>query len=265
MPDPVRVFCGADANNCDLEQMAVFEYTLRRHCSMPLELRWMRLNNKPPSFWYVKKWGTAGFSTPFTAFRWGVAEFCGFEGKAIYCDVDQWWQRDPVILWDHPMSDGAVILNKQNEGKFGCSVMVIDCAKMKKHVSKFDKADPKFNWKMNNYFRQNNHLVDKWDSSVIDWNVLDGAHFDNIDDPRIGLVHCTKMGTQPSHEFSLPRLAKEGQKHWYDGKVGPHPREDIRKKFAKLLSEAKSAGYTLDQYRNPDKPVKFHKKSYKGK
>ena len=264
MSDRIRIFVGMDPNDCDLEQAAVFAYTAHLHASMPLEITWMRLTHDKSSHWALKKWATAGFSTPFTAFRWGVPAACAYEGKAIYCDVDQWWQRDPALLWNHPIKPGCVLLNKANEGKVGFSVMLMDCAAMKPHIQS-KPSDPKFNKINTDYFRRNNHLVDKWDSSVIDWNVCDGSGFADINDERVGLVHVTKMGTQPSHEYALPRLAREGKTHWYDGKIEPHPRVDIREKFRTLLLEAQEAGFKLDRYRNTGSPVVFGKKSYRGR
>lgn len=263
MSDPIRVFVGCDGNNCDLEQMAVFDYTLHRHASQPVELRWMRLTHDKGSPWRLSKWATSSFSTPFTPFRWSVPSVCGWEGRAIYCDVDQWWQQDVAELWNHPMN-GKVLLNKSNEGKAGFSVTMFDCAKSKDHI-KGKPSDPKFQDLNNRYFRAHPELVEVWDRNVRDWNVLDGGNFESLDDPRIGLIHVTKMNTQPSHEFSLPRLAKEGEHHWFDGKIEPHPRADIRERFASLLRQAIASGYTLDRYRRRGEPVRFSKKSYRGK
>lgn len=263
MSDPIRVLVGMDANNADLEQAAVFEYTLRRHASRPVELRWMRLNHDKDSPWRLSRWATHAWSTPFTGMRWSLPEVCGYEGRAIYCDVDQWWQRDVAELWDTPMN-GKVLLNKANEGKVGFSVTMFDCAKAKGHIQS-KPSDPKYHDLNLKYFRSNLHLVEKWDSNVVDWNVCDGGGFADINDPRIGLSHLTRMGTQPSHEYSLQRLAKEGERHWYDGKMEKHPRQDIRDKFASLLRQALEAGYTLDRYRRKGERIHFGKKSYRGK
>lgn len=263
MSDPVRIFVGCDGNDADLESMAVFHMTLDRHCSRPYELRWMRMNHDKGSPWRISKWATAKWSTPFTGTRWSVPSACGYEGRGIYCDVDQWWQRDPAELWDTPMH-GKVLLNKSNQGKVGFSVTVFDCALAKAHIQS-KPSDPGFHDANLKYFRAHPELVATWDSDVVDWNVIDGGNFTSLEDPRIGLVHYSRMGHQPSHEFSLPRLAAEGAKHWYDGKIEPHPRQDMREKFAKLLRQAIESGFTLDRYRRRGEPVRFSKKSYRGK
>ena len=57
------------------------------------------------------------------------------------------------------------------------------------------------------------------------------------------------MGTQFSHKISFPRLEREGRKHWFDGTVMPHPRQDLQALFERLYQEALDAGYSLDNYR----------------
>ena len=57
------------------------------------------------------------------------------------------------------------------------------------------------------------------------------------------------MGTQFSHKYSLPRLEAAGQKHWFDGKIMPHPREDLTELFDQYYQEAIAAGYHPENYR----------------
>lgn len=261
MTDPIRIFVGADANDCDLEQMAVFEYSLAQQCSRPYELRWMRLNNDKDSPWRQSVWATASFSTPFSAFRWSVPAACDYEGKAIYCDVDTWWQRDPAELWDQPF-DGKCLMAAGNYGKPSYGVLFWDCAAAKGHIQG-KQTDVKYMGANTAYFRANGErLVRVWDG---DWNCLDGGKYESVDDPRIGLFHATRMNSQPSHEFALPRLAAAGERHWFDGEISPHPRADVREKFAMLLRKAIAAGFTLDRYKRKGPPIKFGKKSYRGK
>ena len=259
--DPIRIFCGADCGDGDLEFMSVFEFTLARHCSRPYELRWMRLNNDPTSPWRHSLWSTSSFSTPFTSFRFGVPAACEYEGKAIYCDVDTWWQRDPAELWDQ-QHNGAALMAAGNYGKPSYGVLFWDCVAARGHIqSKPHKPD--FMGANTAYFRAAGAPVVKvWDG---DWNCLDGGKYDSIDDPRIGLVHCTRMGTQPIHRHAGPRLKALGQKHWYDGAISPHPRQDVQDKFDSLLRASIAAGFTLDRYKSKGPPIKYSKKSYRGK
>lgn len=259
--DPIRIFVGVDANDCDLEQAAVHEFSLAQKCSRPYELRWMRLNSDPDSPWRQSLWSTASFSTPFSAFRWGIPAACEYEGKAIYCDVDTWWQRDPAELWGQSF-DGAALMAAGNYGKPSYGVLFWDCAAAKGHIqSKPHKSD--YMGANTAYFRAAGPPVVKvWQG---DWNCLDGGKYESVDDERIGLVHCTKMNWQPSHEHALPRLKAAGERHWFDGNIEPHPRQDVRDKFASLLRSAIAAGFTLDRYKRKGPPIKFGKKSYRGR
>jgi hypothetical protein len=56
------------------------------------------------------------------------------------------------------------------------------------------------------------------------------------------------MGTQFSHRYSLPRLRAAGQAHWFDGKIIPHPRQDLALLFDQYYQEALSAGYKPENY-----------------
>ena len=52
MQEVIKVFVGCDPNDCDLEQMMVLDYSIRKHCSLPVEIHWMQLSRDPQSFWY---------------------------------------------------------------------------------------------------------------------------------------------------------------------------------------------------------------------
>ena len=45
MTQTIQVFVGCDPNNCDLEQMMVLEYSLRKHTSHPVNITWMQLSH----------------------------------------------------------------------------------------------------------------------------------------------------------------------------------------------------------------------------
>jgi hypothetical protein len=56
------------------------------------------------------------------------------------------------------------------------------------------------------------------------------------------------MGTQFSHKYAIPRLAKMDQKHWFDGKIMPHPRQDLIELFDEYYAEALKLGYKPENY-----------------
>ena len=259
MPEVIRIFTACDPNGCDLEQQAVHSYTAHLHASVPIEIHWVSLTQDKVSHWHIGKWATAGWRTSFTGLRWGVPAACGYEGKAIYCDVDTWWERDPLELWSQPFN-GAAMMAAGNFGKPSYGVLFFDCAAIKPYIQS-KPSDPRFADANTKYFREHGELVRVWDG---DWNCLDGGRYTSVTDTRIGLHHATRMGTQPSHKHALPRLAAAGQKHWYDGAISPHPRADYQARFDALLAEAIAAGYTLDKY-VPAQRVEFTKKSYRGR
>ncbi|MFD1245134.1 hypothetical protein [Paralysiella testudinis] len=57
-----------------------------------------------------------------------------------------------------------------------------------------------------------------------------------------------QMGTQLSHKYSIPRLQAAGQKHWFDGALLTHPRQDLTDLFDQYYQEALAAGYRLENY-----------------
>lgn len=89
----IKIFVGCDPNNCDLEQMMVLDYSVRKHTKHPVEIIWMQLSHDPNSPWYTNQqtgegWHTEHWATPFSGFRWAIPESCNFQGRAIYMDAD---------------------------------------------------------------------------------------------------------------------------------------------------------------------------------
>ena len=66
------------------------------------------------------------WKTGFTAYRYAIPELAGFNGRAIYNDVDQIYLDDPAVLQSEEMSGAAVLaLNSRDT-----SVMVMDCGEL---------------------------------------------------------------------------------------------------------------------------------------
>ena len=70
----IKVFVGCDPNNCDLEQMMVLDYSIKKHTQQPVEIIWMQLSRDPSSYWYSdpksnQGWRTENWATPFSGFR----------------------------------------------------------------------------------------------------------------------------------------------------------------------------------------------------
>ena len=110
MSDVIKLFVGCPPNGEDAELMMVLENTLRKNCSMDVDIEWMMMSHDPESHWYG--WETSTWSTPFSGFRWGVPSFCNYEGQAIYMDCDMIIQADLAELWNNPWKPDKVIQMK---------------------------------------------------------------------------------------------------------------------------------------------------------
>ncbi|MGI4856232.1 MAG: glycosyl transferase [Janthinobacterium lividum] len=270
MAEAIRIFVGCDPNDCDLEQMAVLEYSLRQHASMPVEIHWMQLSRDPASPWYADPahpenggWRTEQWATPFSGFRWAIPALCNFTGRALYLDADILALRDVAELWSRPFEPGKALMAKGRKNSWRFCVMLWDCAAARDLLPPLDelKRTPDAHANLTRRFSEHTEAIQALHA---DDNNIDGE-----DKPieQIRLLHYSDMGTQLSHPHAMPRLAAEGQRHWFDGRVLPHPRKDLQALFDRYYRAALAAGVTLDQYRAPARfgaLVKASQASYKG-
>ena len=136
LDQPIKIFIGCDPNNSDLEQMMVLDYSLHKHTSEPVEIIWMQLSRDPSSVWYSNPqtgegWHTEKWATPFSGFRWAIPEYCSFSGRAIYMDADMVVLDDIAKLWQHPISDEAILAAKGDGDLMRLCTCVWDCQKAK--------------------------------------------------------------------------------------------------------------------------------------
>lgn len=242
MSDTIRLFVGTSANNEDLEAECVYEYTARKYCSLPLKITWMRQAAKGP---YAGWASSRNNRTPFTAFRWSLPSMCNYEGRAIYTDVDFFFVADLAELWTQPIPNVALVRNAT--GKLSTSCILFDCAKAKGHVPDLNalKKMPDAHGTLLNYFRKNPHLLSPTEGN---WDCPDLKGW-NLDDPDLKAVHFTRIETQLHLKYAIPRLAKEGRKHWYTGEVFAHPNGELAAHYDALYDQALIAGYTPERAR----------------
>ena len=248
----IRVFVGCSANGEDAEAAALLEYTLRKHCSQPLEITWMRLSRDPASPWYSDPrknagWNTVGWATPFSAFRWAIPHVCNYEGRAIYMDVDQIAMDDIAKLNGQSIPAGKALLAKDN---VHTCCMLFDNARMKSYLPTFEQLRRT----QGLYRNVRNNLASAIAKFQNNWNCLDGENYKTLDDSDIKVIHFTKVETQPHLKWALPRLKASGRKHWNAhtlhslDKGLPHARPDVQPLVDKLWEEAQVAGYRAETY-----------------
>ncbi|WP_296403710.1 glycosyltransferase [Psychrobacter sp.] len=263
----IKVFVGCDPNNSDLEQMMVLDYSIKKHTTIPVEIIWMQLSRDPESFWYSNPekgegWNTQKWATPFSGFRWAIPDYCDFKGRAIYMDADMVVLSDLSELWSHPIEGEAIVAAKTKDSIARLCTCVWDCQKASQVLPPVSqlKADLEGHGKLMKQFKEQPELITPYIDS---YNCIDGEDLE-IKDMKI--LHYSDMGTQFSHKYSISRLKSEGAKHWFDGKIMPHPRQELTDLFDQYYKEALKENYSVENYRvEPfgDFPKKTHK-NYKG-
>lgn len=250
--DPIRVFVGCAPNDADLESQAVLEWSIVKHSSRPVDITWMQLNRNPDSLWFSDPeqglgWRTETWATPFSCFRFSVPRACDYEGKAIYTDSDVIFLADIAELWDQQFKPGKCVMGKGG-GSWRLCVSLWDCAAARGWLPDYDflRSNPHSHANLCATVR-NGKMVQAFEGN---WNCLDGEDLD-LTDPSLKALHYTAMSNQPHLRHAIPRLAAEGRKHWYDGKVEPHWRKDVIELFECMLVEAKDNGFRPENYAVP--------------
>lgn len=232
----VRLFIGTSPNSEDREIEMIYEYSLKKNTDCDLEITWMRLSNNKKDFW--GGWNTKSWFTPFSGFRWSIPEYCNFEGRAIYTDVDMINLFDISQLFSVDMKGCPIAARKGLRWSYEYCVMVFDCKKAQDHIWPLKKL--KSNHKSHSFHKEYfNHssLVAEIDPS---WNCLDG---EDKEINQIKQFHFTNMQSQPWHPS------------WYKGEPLPHPRNDILKVYESLKLEALENGFKLKEF--PKQKVKY--------
>ena len=220
--DPIRIFIGSSVRNV-IEQK-VYCYTLKKHTQRPIDFNIIDgLNGTVTNLdtGEVKQLpsDTTKYipgATAFTLARWAIPEWCGYQGKAIYCDSDQLAMADIAELWDLDLGESffaAVPVKKakcyphyvrlflQNyleaeDDYYLASVMLMDCEKASgwslDSLVKLVNAGA-FTLEQMMYlcapFRDYFGITIK--ALPNEWNHLDVVY------PESKIVHFTDMSTQP--------------------------------------------------------------------
>jgi hypothetical protein len=225
--DKVKVFIGTSSNGEDALIEMAYEYSLRKETDRELEIVWMRQTNDPHCFWHG--FADQNWSTPFSGFRWAIPEYCNFEGRAIYTDVDMLNFHDIGELFDMDMGDSWILARdgKRFGGKEFC-VMLFDCAKFGGRIPPKEtwKKEPTAHHQFIHNFVQNGTVGDLDPA----WNSHDRDVF------PFKQLHYTHMPTQP------------WKPAWFTGDPQDHPHPDLVELFWLYVDMAKEAGYNIDDY-----------------
>ena len=269
MDDPIRIFVGCSANNEDLESQSVFEFTLRRYCSRPIDIVWMQLSRDPASPYYSNPgtdagWRTTNWATPFSGLRWSIPAVCQFQGRGIYVDSDFIFKADIAEIWDQPIPEGKVVIAKGAgaPGRYCCSVW--DAAAAGRAISvglrlhpdatpatqlAALQRDPGSHDRLTRHFRAHQELIEPFANR--DFNVLDYNLPADLSAPHVGAIHYTWMERQPQLRHAIPRLAAAGRQHWFDGRVEvDKQRPDLLELFDTELAAATEAGLPPSAYQH---------------
>lgn len=195
----IRVFVGTDS---DIHHVAerVLLYSIAQNTSSDVKVNFIRPG------WKV---GCTGFTTH----RYLVPRLCGFEGFAIYLDVDMIVLGDLTELWEHRHAGKWCVTRKSDD-----AVSVIDC-------SAFTDLPMDHALRLADSGVTARKIIgDRLSVSIpTDWNVYDAVT------PDAKIVHYTNLATQPWHP--VPNFAYK-----------PHESQAA----VDLFNEYRSASYADD-------------------
>jgi len=117
---PVRIFLGTQPEQYRAERVFFWSIEQVRDPSRVYEIYLMK---RMPGYQRTWLWNTG-----FTNYRFAIPYYAGYQGRAIYNDVDQTYHADPAELFDTDMGDHAVLAVSMTD----TSVMLMDCERMAK-------------------------------------------------------------------------------------------------------------------------------------
>lgn len=152
---PIRIFIGSSAKNIIEEK--VFRYSLQKYTHAAIEV--YAIDGQTGTATQVETGevkelpknaiGRIKGATAFSLARWAIPEWCGYQGRAIYCDSDQIALADLSDLWNFELSGAPFAAVPVKQAKchrhyvqhflkdyltpdheyYLASVMLIDCEK----------------------------------------------------------------------------------------------------------------------------------------
>jgi len=206
---PVRIFVGTEPAQFRAERVFVWTVAKHRNPGRAYEIYLMSdLEGFDRSTW----------KTGFTQYRYAIPGLAGYQGRAIYNDVDQIYLTDPAELFDADMKGAAVLSINDKE----TSVMLLDCEKLAPLWPIEQARVPN----KHKFFRARAHDAGLWGTMDPAWNARDDEYVEG----RSKLLHFTTLHTQPWRPF--PEVLR----------YRPHPFQSL---WDALEAEADTARFTL--------------------
>ena len=249
MTDRIKLFVGCSPGGEDAESQMVLEYSIKKNTTIPVDIVWMRLSHDPESFWYTAEddgWSTKTWATPFSGFRWAIPAYCNYEGKAIYCDSDFVFISDLKKLWNQEFQPDKVVMAKGGDQGWRYCLAFWNCeaAKNVPLINNLDRSKkiPNFHQRMMAHFTSTPGIVQQFQGT---WNCVDG---EDLPIDKIDALHYSDMSSQLHLKYALKRLKASGGKHWFDGTIRDHWRQDLKDLFDQYYHEALNYGMRVDDY-----------------
>jgi len=170
---PLRIFIGWDSR--EPECADVLRYSLEKHSSIPLDIRYLKLNELD----FDRPWDPLQ-STEFTYTRFLVPHLCGYRGKAIFMDCDMLCLGDIRELDELPMENLALRVVKHDHRP----------TEKTKMDGKVQTVYPRKNW--SSLMLMNCAALTLWNKRVVE--MASGAYlhrFQEIPDGKIGEIPKT--------------------------------------------------------------------------
>ena len=194
---PVRIFLGTQVEQYRPERVFFWSIEQVRDPSRVYEIYLMKGMSG-----YRRSWL---WNTGFTNYRFAVPYYAGYQGRAIYNDVDQTYHADPAELFDMDMGDHAVLAVSRTD----TSVMLMDCERMKE-LWTLEKAQSRRKYPLIAALQANEGAYGLFDES---WNVRDTPYLPG----HTRCYHYTILHYQPWRPFRelfYYRPNKEGGNLW---------------------------------------------------
>jgi hypothetical protein len=228
--ETLHIYVGTDRWQQAAGAERVLEYSIRKNATCPVEIHWMRsgdpgwevsadgangswrIGREPGTAWPKQGWGT-----DFSCFRFAIPEIHGFEGRAVYMDVDMLVLGDVAELLNWPLPAPWVCCHPQIT-----DVSVIDCSQF------LDRKWPTLEHLKMFEGKAYHHVARLSEKQLVsaslswDWNCRDSG--DQWRDST-RLLHFTSVPHQPWHPY--PTV-----------KYKPHPKTDWVSKWFNEKEEA---------------------------